>query len=298
MPRYELIPIEQLLEPKIPAREGMDEQRLIELAHSVSEVGFVHPIAVVCMKPETLPKEKQTRTRKLSKENPRSMLYEIIDGHRRYKVGVMLELKALPCLVFDEPDTAREAIKLHTALYREDLSIAEEAAFIADLIDKYDYTEEQLCRAVRQKVSWVNERLAILRGNKDVFEALRHRQINLAVAKQLNRVKDEAQTRVFLDIVIQGGATAVMTAKWVSEWLTRRQSPAPEPSAATEIHVEAAPAAPGPICFFCKKPDNPYNMENVWIHEWERRMIEAQIERAAAIQLEEATPSASQNGRS
>jgi ParB family transcriptional regulator, chromosome partitioning protein len=281
MPKYELLPIEQLVEPEIPAREGMDETKLNELAESVREVGYIHPIAVVLLPQQESSENAATKTRGKTRGKTSPPRYEIIDGHRRYKVGVMLQLNALPCLVFVEKDTAREAIKLHTALYREDLSVAEEAAFIADLINKYDYTEEQLCRAVRQKVSWVNERLGILHGNADVFEALRQRKINMAVAKQLNRVKDEAQTRVFLDIVVQGGATAVMTAKWVSEWLARRQPTNGQPIAAQTETAPAPEAAPGPSCFFCKKEDSPYNMQNVWIHEWEKKMIEAQIERAS-----------------
>jgi ParB family chromosome partitioning protein len=298
MPKYELLPIEQLLEPEIPAREGMDETKLAELAESVREVGYIHPIAVVLVSEAQGSAHVAGKARSRAGRHTSPPRYEIIDGHRRYKVGVMLQLTALPCLVFVEKDTAREAIKLHTALYREDLSVAEEAAFIADLITKYDYTEEQLCRAVRQKVSWVNERIAILRGNKDVFEALRQRKINLAVAKQLNRVKDEVQTRVFLDIVIQGGATAVMTAKWVSEWLARKPLSEGTTEASPAQIVAQTETAPGPACFFCKKTDSPYNMENVWIHDWERKMIEAQLERATQVPVEDLREVPATNGRS
>lgn len=283
MPQYKLIPIEQLLEPGIPAREGMDDTKLQELAESVKEIGFIHPLAVV---PVTSEAEAEPTARKSKKQHLQTSApsrYEIVDGHRRYKVAIMLAQKVLPCLIFDDQNKAREAVKLHANLYREDLSVAEEAIFIVDLINKYDYTEEQLCRAVRQKVSWVNERIALVRGNKLVFDALRERKINLAIAKQLNRLKTDSDVSYFLSLVIQGGATAVTTSKWVNEHLGKAPS--------VEAPQNAAPPASAPVaeistqleCVCCGQKDSPYNLENVWIHPWEARMIKHNRENAASV---------------
>lgn len=288
MPKYELIPIEQLVEPEIPARGEMDETKLADLCESVKEIGYIQPLAVVLLPQiegsEVLPGKRDSPRR--AKRLPAR--YEIADGHRRYMVGKMLSHKTLPCLIFDDPENAREAIKLHSALFREDLSTAEEAAFVADLINKFDYTEEQLCRVLRQKPTWVNERLALLRGNTDVFYALQRRVINLAVAKQLNRVKDAAQCKYFLALVIDGGATALTVGKWVSEYLTKGTLSVSgvQPG---QAKPELEPVAPtGPVCFFCRQECNVYDLENVWIHPWEKKMIEAQIDRAAQVQPESA----------
>jgi ParB/RepB/Spo0J family partition protein len=282
MPTYELIPIEHLIEPVIPAREAMDETKLTELCESVKEIGFIHPLAVIVSTSERDRAADGDKRDLPIRKKRLPVHYEIVDGHRRYKVGVMLSHKVLPCLIFDDPDNAREAIKLHTALFREDLSTAEEAAFIADLITKFDYTEEQLCRALRQKVSWVNERLALLHGNQSVFDALRERKINFAVAKQLNRVKNDADCKYFLNLVIEGGATALTVGRWVTEFMTKpsRDVVEEKPGQTAASVVQASPS--GPVCFFCRKECNPYDLENVWIHPWEKKMIEAQIDRAAA----------------
>lgn len=283
MPRYELIKIEQLVEPEIPAREGMDETKLAELCESIREVGYIHPLAVVLVPSGRGDAKGRAKRENKGQDSRPPARYEIVDGHRRYKVGVMLSHATLPCLIFEDKEKAREAIKLHANLYREDLSTAEEAAFIADLINKYDYTEDQLCRALRQKVSWINERLGLLRGNQDVFNALRERKINMAVAKQLNRVHDDAQARYFLNLVIEGGATALTVGKWVSEWLTRKSPVTTGSEQAPLAESAEVPAQSGPVCFFCGKEDNPYNMDNVWIHNWERKMIEAQLQRSAEM---------------
>jgi ParB/RepB/Spo0J family partition protein len=295
MPKYELIPIEQLIEPEIPARGEMDEGKLADLCESVKEIGYIQPLAVVLVSTTQGSAEGPGRSGAKGKAVHAPVRYEIADGHRRYMVGKMLSHKTLPCLIFDNPENAREAIKLHSALFREDLSTAEEAAFVADLIGKYDYTEEQLCRVLRQRPTWINERLALLRGNTEVFEALQRRTINLAVAKQLNRIKDAAQCKYFLSLVVEGGATALTVGKWVTEFLTKGtvQASTVQPG---QAKPELEPVAPtGPVCFFCRKEANVYDLENVWIHPWEKKMIEAQIDRAAPVPQEGAGADGSPN---
>src|SRR5882724_3814889 len=105
----------------------------------------------------------------------------------------------------------------------------------------------------------------------------------MAVAKQLNRVHDETQTRYFLALVIEGGATALTVGKWVQEFLTKKTSPASEGTTGPAIAGAETAEIVGPVCFVCQKPDNPYNLENVWVHQWEKKMIESQIAGAATV---------------
>jgi hypothetical protein len=104
----------------------------------------------------------------------------------------------------------------------------------------------------------------------------------MAVAKQLNRVKDEAQCKYFLNLVIEGGATALTVTKWVTEWLMKGtvHADAVQPGQTAASVEQTSPS--GPVCFFCRKECNVYELENVWIHPWEKKMIEAQIDRAGA----------------
>jgi ParB/RepB/Spo0J family partition protein len=286
MPDYKLIPIEQLIEPAIAARVAMDTDKLRELADSVKEIGYVHPLAVVPVQINGNTLEATTPRHRKAKARPLPPMYEIADGHRRYKVGVMLNLKALPCLVFSDKETALQAIKLHTALYREDLSAAEEAAFLADLIDKYDYTEEQLCRSVRQTVSWVNTRLALIHGNKDVFQALADRKINMAVAQQLNKIGDEKHTKYLLELTIQGGATASMVAKWVGDWrIQQQQETAPAREVAVERPADGTEEA-APKCAYCLLTVNPFNFVPALVHDYCKAQFEARVNAAAQLPAE------------
>lgn len=290
MPEYKLIPIEQLIEPEIAARAAMDADKLRELADSVNEIGFIHPLAVVPAAAVAEVQKPRGKSGPKPKPSEAHFRYEIADGHRRYKVGVMLRMKALPCLVFADVETAKQAVKLHANLYREDLSAAEEAAFLGDLIEKYDYTEEQLSKSVRQSVSWINTRLDLLRGNKDVLQALADRKINLGVARQLNTVKDESQTKYFLTLAIEGGATMNMVARWIAEWkkqVDAAANPAPPPPAAGNGAAEAVPL---PACILCRQTHNPFHFLPVMAHDYCLTNLNTQIDAAAAGDMRPGAP--------
>jgi len=190
MPEYKYIPIEQLIEPPSPIRVTMDEAGLTSLCESIKEIGVLQPLLVVrtvLRRPAGGHADGSECEHLVEVQGDH---YEIIAGHRRYKACIMANLNAVPCLVFADAEIARHAAMLQENTEREDITPAEEAIFFAELIDRYDYTEEQLLKAVKKSASYVYARLDLFKGNQEVFTALRERKINMAVAQQLNRCKD------------------------------------------------------------------------------------------------------------
>jgi ParB family chromosome partitioning protein len=266
MPEYKYIPIEQLVEPPNPIRATMDEHGLFSLCESIKEIGVLQPLLVVRV----------------------DAMYEIVAGHRRYKACIMANLNAVPCLVFADAEIARHAAMLQENTEREDITPAEEAIFFAELIERYDYTEEQLLKAVKKSASYVYARLDLLRGNQEVFTALREKRINMAVATQLNRCKDEKHTSYLLTLAIQGGATAATVAKWVSDHQVPRGEEAAT-SATVAGGVIPCPA-PGPLerqCFLCRRSHQQLNLLPVWVHDWELRDYNERLDNAANVDLTE-----------
>lgn len=282
MPEYKQLPIEQLTEPEVTARVGMDETKLEELRLSVSEVGYIHPLAVIPVADNGVAQTGSGTARKTKGRKAVPQRYEIVDGHRRYKVGIMLGLKELPCLVFRDAETARHAVKLHANLCREDMSTAEESAYLAQLVTIYDYTEEQLCAAVHKSPQWVDERLRLFHGNQDIFHALAARNINLGVAKELNKIVDKEHARYLLHLAIEGGATRLTVSKWVAEWRVQKQrGNASEAGAVAVISEATVEQPPLPKCVICDGDENPYHFRSVLIHEYCQTTLERQKQRAA-----------------
>lgn len=257
--KYMQVSIEKIMEPELPIREAMDEAKLRSLEESIAQVGLLQPIVIVT----------------------NGELYEIVAGHRRYCAMRNLGWAQVPALWFPERNLATEAAKLHENVEREDITAAEEAVFFDDLLQKHKLDEAGLCRMVRKSPDYVGDRLRLLRGHEEVFNALRARKITFAVARELNKITAPEMALYYLDCAIRSGSSSRVVADWVTQW--RGQSIAAPPAAPAEPAAVAPDAvAPfRPACFCCGGDKDPYNLENVYIHKWELAEIRRILKQAA-----------------
>jgi ParB/RepB/Spo0J family partition protein len=286
MPEYKYIPIEQLIEPPSPIRVSMDTDALTSLCESIKEIGVLQPLLVVRVGTLVETTVAELTDKPAGEAGTRSPLFEIVAGHRRYKACIMANLNAVPCLVFADAEIARHAAMLQENTEREDITPAEEAIFFAELIERYDYTEEQLLKAVKKSASYVYARLDLLRGNQEVFTALREKKINMAVATQLNRCEDAPHVSYLLALAIQGGATAATVAKWVAD---HKVPPHGEAEAVAAVEG-AGPTAAAAVsderkCVLCRRRHQPLNLVPVWVHDWELRDLNERMDNAANVDL-------------
>ncbi len=284
MPEYKWIPIEQLIEPPSPIRVSMDTDALASLAVSIKEIGVLQPLLVVITDTFRGDLGEPGHNYPLSEYIQREGLFEIIAGHRRYKACIIADLNAVPCLVFADAEIARHAAMLQENTEREDITPAEEAVFFAELIERHDYTEEQLLSAVKKSSSYVYSRLDLLRGNQEVFAALRDKKINMAIATQLNRCPDPGQTSYFLSLAINGGATAATVGKWVTEYKAPSQAEVvPAAGAGGDPTAPPASVAEERICVICRRSHQQLNLVPGWIHDWCLRQYEESIRNIGAV---------------
>jgi ParB family chromosome partitioning protein len=242
---YREIPLELIDPPPVPMRETFDQEKLDELTDSVRRVGVLQAIAV-----------EQHGTR-----------FRIQDGHRRYIASTRAGLKAIPALIHTTETISGEAVKVHANLYREDVNPAEEARYLAQLLENDCQGDvDRLCELTAQARSYVEGRLLLLQGDPDVFDALRTRRISMAVARELNRVKDRGYRMMYLDAAIRGGATARIVQEWriASDAMTPVDPPAPT-SGENQYAGLPAPIT-SMICLFCESTDEPWMMELVPMH--------------------------------
>ena len=238
-------------EPGIPVREAMDEAKMQELKASLRAVGLLQPIIVV----------------------RRDSRYEIVAGHRRYVAAKSLGWREIMAVAHPDGDNAMEAARLHENLFREDLSDAEIATFLHELVNKHQMNAEEICRLVRHSENWVVDRLKLLDGDPQVFEALRQRQIPFSVARELNRCGDELLRRSYLDSALRGGVNARTVADWVMRWKADQACPIrPAQPVESAAPMESA-AAPQMECALCGGQRDPWNLVMVWVHRWELEMV-------------------------
>lgn len=250
-----LLPMEQVLEPEIPAREGMDAGKLDELKESLAAMGQLQPILVT----------------------DRGGAYEIVAGHRRYLAARALGWRQIQAVIFDNPDTAREAAMIHENVVREDLNPAEEAVFIAQLIDKYKLDEAGICKMMCKGANYIADRLRLLRNDQQVFQALREGKITFATARELNKFDDETMRRYYLDAAIRSGCASRVVTDWLNNWRASKAVVHETPPSA-DVGTEAPVVDPYRMhCEFCGGDKDPYNLVTIQVHRWELEEIKKVI---------------------
>jgi ParB family chromosome partitioning protein len=288
MPDYRLIPLAQLIEPVMPVRFAMDDDKMASLVESVRANGILQNLIVVLSDEQSGGIPPMPIESGAAPPEPKPPLYEIVAGHRRYKAACICKLAEVPCLIFAAKDIAIHAARLAENAEREDCTPAEEAVYYRELIEKYDLTEEQLLATVRQKGEYVYRRLQLLRGHKFIFEAVAARQISHNMALKLNQVDDEAHAKYLLALVIEGGATVRTADKWVQEYKANGPGPVVDHAAMVEQGKAASALPVAPVCFICRSSAYPANIVWVPIHDFERDQIIARVDAAAQFPEEAA----------
>lgn len=152
-------------------RKTFDKQALEELAASIKEHGIFQPLLV------------------------RKSLngYELIAGERRLRASKIAGLKEVPCLIVDFDDRDMMEISILENIQREDLTVLEEAEAYEQLIDKLDYSQEDLAKRLGKSRPYVANTLRLQKLPASIKELLRKDKISAGHARALLNVEDEAK---------------------------------------------------------------------------------------------------------
>lgn len=198
------IPTDQILEPADQMRSLISQEGIEELAQSIRQVGLIEPIVVA----------------------PMGTKYEVIVGHRRLLACRAARIPNIPCQVVDGVGQDPTALKLHENLYREDVNPADEGEFLDKLHLDIGLSTEEIARKIGKSQGYVRDRLSLVRGDPAILEAVRRREVNPSVARELNQIDDEETRRYYLGQAVTSGATLATVRVWRTNWAKETQTKA------------------------------------------------------------------------
>lgn len=241
------LPIALIDEPALPSRSEMDDTRMEELVESIRANGLLQPMIVARVGDR----------------------FQVIAGHRRRIACARAGLAAAPCIIYPSKDIPLVVVQAHENARREDLNPADEAVWFMELLEHHCGGDiQQLCALVGEKLTYVDNRIALFRGDADVFKALQAGTIKIGVAHELNKCPDAHYRRYYLDCAIRGGATIAVVSGWIAEY--RQNFGAPQgpaaPTPAAEPGIADAPHHPF-TCIVCNKADNVHLIRQVNVHQ-------------------------------
>ncbi len=166
------VPIGSIIANRANPRREFDPDQLEELANSIREKGVMQPLLV---RPTSDPQQ-----------------FEIIAGERRWRAAMKAGLHELPVVIREVSD--REALELAIIenVQRVDLNPLEEAQGYGQLIDQFNYTQQDLAQVIGKSRSHVANTLRLLRLPQDVRDMLARGELTAGHARTLITADDPA----------------------------------------------------------------------------------------------------------
>ena len=164
-----LIPIEKIFRDENQPRKEFDKEKIEELAQSISKNGLIQPLILTKNVNET---------------------YTLVAGERRWRAAQIANLKILPSLLLPS-DLDKDEISLIENIQRENLKVSEEAQAYQKLIDKNNYTHDELSKIVGKSRSHITNLLRILNLHEYFSDLLNKGTISMGHARALVGKKPE-----------------------------------------------------------------------------------------------------------
>jgi ParB family chromosome partitioning protein len=208
------LPLDFITPNRANPRRDFDIDQLEELTSSVREKGIMQPLLV---RPTTDPN-----------------IFEIIAGERRFRAAQKAGLTEVPVLIREVSDRESLELAIIENVQRVDLNPLEEALGYGQLIEQFNYTQQDLAQVIGKSRSHVANTLRLLKLPQDVRDMLARGELTAGHARTLITADDPAA----LARRIVGGGLSVREA----EAMTQRETPAARrrPSARDDKDTDTA----------------------------------------------------------
>ncbi len=135
--KYKMIPIEFIEPGPWQPRKSFDKNELESLSKSITNQGIIQPIIL--------------KTRDDKKNH-----YYLIAGERRWRACQIAKIHEIPSIIKDDIDNSKIAeLSLVENIQRSELNPIEEAEGYQSLIEKYNYTQDQISKSVGKSRSYI-----------------------------------------------------------------------------------------------------------------------------------------------
>ena len=220
------LPVSQIEPNPNQPRGYFDEEALVSLTASITELGVLQPVLV----------------RPLGQDR-----YELIAGERRWRAAKRAGLPAIPAVIRKADDTSSLEQAVVENLHRADLNPLEEAAAYQQLIEDFKLSHDDVARRVGRSRSAVSNMLRLFQLPPGIQKLVAETQLSAGHARALLGTPD----RAFQEELARRAVTDQLSVRDVEEAVRARNGdsaepePAPVRSAGKSADGASAAAAAG-----------------------------------------------------
>ena len=209
------INIDQIRTNPYQPRKVFDDTALQELSQSIKQHGVFTPILV-----------------KKSIQG-----YDLIAGERRLRASKLAGMSDIPAIIVDLNDQEMMEIALLENIQRENLNGIEEAKAYEQLIQRLNYTQEQLANRVGKSREHITNTLRLLKLPEDVQEYVVQKKLSMGHVRALIGLKDENMIRKIAKQAIDQGLSVRKIEQLVKDLQHKKE---PEKQVEENIFIKEA----------------------------------------------------------
>ncbi len=165
------VPVDAISASRHNPRRDFDPEQLEELTNSIREKGVMQPLLV-------RPSAGAANS------------YEIIAGERRWRAAQRAGLSDVPVIVREVDDKEALELAIIENVQRADLNPLEEALGYGQLMEQFNYTQQDLAQVIGKSRSHVANTLRLLKLPPDVREMLTRGELTAGHARTLITAAD------------------------------------------------------------------------------------------------------------
>ena len=179
---YKMVPIEFIKPGPWQPRKIFDKDELESLSNSIKKQGIIQP--VILKSNDTVKNE-----------------YFIIAGERRWRACQLAKIHEIPAIIRDDINDEKIAeLSLVENIQRSELNPIEEAEGYQSLLSKYNYTQEDISKAVGKSRSYIGNIIRLLSLSVKAKELLLEKKLTIGQVRPLIGHKD---ADIYLDIILK-----------------------------------------------------------------------------------------------
>lgn len=209
------INIDQIRPNPYQPRKVFEDTALQELSQSIKQHGVFTPILV-----------------KKSIQG-----YDLIAGERRLRASKLAGMSDIPAIIVDLNDQEMMEIALLENIQRENLNGIEEAKAYEQLIQRLNYTQEQLANRVGKSREHITNTLRLLKLPEDVQEYVVQKKLSMGHVRALIGLKDENMIRKIAKQAIDQGLSVRKVEQLVKDLQHKKE---PEKQVEENIFIKEA----------------------------------------------------------
>ena len=193
------IKINLIIPNKLQPRKKFATDKLRELKDSIKEKGIIQPVIVRTIEDG----------------------YELIAGERRFRAVKELGYDEIPAIVKEVSDADSLELSLIENIQREELNPVEEANAYMDLIEKFNFSQEEISKAVGKDKSTISNTLRLLTLPKLIQDYVSEDLISMGHAKAILSLPTERPRIRFAKRIIRKNLSVRQTEELIKQKLQK-----------------------------------------------------------------------------